>query len=83
MVGFPSENEKEFQDTVQLLDDVRFDYLEIYVFQPRPNTEAAKMEEQIPQKSRRREHKLYIKSLFNERDRKKKALNHYKSLICK
>lgn len=75
MVGFPSETEEEFQDTVRLLDEVSFDVVEIYRFQPRPRTKAAKMKGQIPQKViRRRYQKLLVKSVFNKIRRKKKAL---------
>jgi len=48
MVGFPTETNEEFRDTVRLLDRVRFDFVEIYMFQPRPGTKAADMEGQIP-----------------------------------
>jgi len=66
MVGFPSETEDEFQDTLRLLDEVNFDFVEVYPFQARPNTEAARMKDQIPQKViRRRYHKAYMKSLFH------------------
>jgi tRNA-2-methylthio-N6-dimethylallyladenosine synthase len=64
MVGFPGETEDEFQDTLRLLDEVNFDFVEVYMFQPRPGTEAARMKDQIPQKvGRRRYHKAYMKSL--------------------
>jgi len=66
MVGFPSETEDEFQDTLRLLDEVSFDFVEVYPFQARPNTEAATMKDQVPAKViRRRYHKAYMKSLFN------------------
>jgi len=79
MVGFPSETEEEFQDTVRLLDEVRFDFVEVYTFQPRPNTKAARMKDQIPHKvASRRSHKLLMKSLFNRKERKDKALKEYK-----
>ena len=66
MVGFPSETEDEFQDTLRLLNEVNFDFVEVYPFQARPNTEAAAMEDQVPAKViRRRYHKAYMKSLFN------------------
>ncbi|MHA1280787.1 MAG: radical SAM protein [Candidatus Helarchaeota archaeon] len=65
MVAFPSETEEEFADTVRLLDEVSFNYAEIYTFQARPGTKAAKMEGQISQKvAKRRHHKLNMKSLF-------------------
>jgi threonylcarbamoyladenosine tRNA methylthiotransferase MtaB len=54
LVGFPSEREDEFQDTLRLLDEVDFDYVEVYTFQPRPNTEAARMKDQVPQKVKKR-----------------------------
>jgi len=64
MVGFPGETEDEFQDTLSLLDEVNFDFVEVYTFQPRPGTEAARMKDQIPVKvARRRYHKAYMKSL--------------------
>jgi tRNA A37 methylthiotransferase MiaB len=44
MVGFPSETEEEFQDTVRLLDEVSFDFAEVYRFSPRPRPKAAKMD---------------------------------------
>jgi threonylcarbamoyladenosine tRNA methylthiotransferase CDKAL1 len=66
MVGFPSETEYEFQDTLRLLDEINFDFVEVYRFQPRPNTEAATIKSQIPQKvARRRYHKAYMKVLSN------------------
>lgn len=66
MVGFPSETEQEFEDSLRLLDEIDFDFVEVYQFQPRPGTEAAAMKDQVPQKiSRRRYHKAYMKVLSN------------------
>ena len=66
MVGFPSETEQEFQDSLRLLDEINFDFVEVYPFQARPNTEAAAMKNQVPAKViRRRYHKAYMKSLFH------------------
>jgi threonylcarbamoyladenosine tRNA methylthiotransferase CDKAL1 len=80
LVGFPGETEEEFQDTLRLLDQVRFDYVEIYVFDPRPNTEAATMRDQIPrQVAKRRGQRVLMKSLFSERGRRKKALKDYRA----
>lgn len=65
MVAFPGETEKEFQDTIRLLDQVRIDYIEVYKFSPRPNTDAAIMRDQIPTKvARMRYRKLYFKALI-------------------
>lgn len=67
IVGFPSETEEEFQDTVQLLDEINFDFIEIYPFGAypnNPNTVAGKMKDQIPPKvKQRRYHELYMKAV--------------------
>ncbi len=66
MVGFPSETEEEFQDSLRLLDEIDFDFVEVYQYQPRPGTEAAEMKDQVPHKvSRRRYHKAYMKAFSN------------------
>ena len=65
IVGFPTETEEEFQDTVNLVDELHFDFVEIYMFQPRPGTKAAKMKGQVLQKvAKKRYFKLAIKLLF-------------------
>ena len=80
MVGFPTETKDEFHDTCRLLDELRFDYVEVYAFQPRPGTRAAEMEGQVkPRISERRYYKLLIKSLFKDIQRKRRALAEYKN----
>ena len=67
MVGFPSETDKDFQDTLKLIDELKFDFTEPYLFEPRPNTKAAEMNDQIPLRvARRRYFKLYAKILLNK-----------------
>tara|TARA_A100001037_G_C15115611_1_gene621228 strand:+ start:91 stop:1353 length:1263 start_codon:yes stop_codon:yes gene_type:complete len=49
IVGFPDESEKEFQDTVNLIQDVKFDKIHIAAYSPRPGTYAyRKLEDNIP-----------------------------------
>ena len=43
IVGFPGETEEEFNDTLELVRDVRFDSLFIFIYSPRVGTPAAKM----------------------------------------
>jgi MiaB-like tRNA modifying enzyme len=45
IAGFPSETEKEFEDTVELIKKVRPDVVNISKFGTRPGTEAAKMQQ--------------------------------------
>ena len=43
IVGFPGETEEEFEDTLRLIADVRYDALFTFIFSPREGTPAAKM----------------------------------------
>lgn len=47
IVGFPGETEEQFQNTLALIREVRFDMLNTYAYSPRPNTEAALWEDQV------------------------------------
>ena len=55
IVGFPGETEEEFEDTIRLIERVRYDALFTFIFSPRPGTPAAKMDDPTPkeEKSRR------------------------------
>ncbi len=48
IVGFPGETEEEFQRTLDLMEEVKFDNLNMFGYSPRPNTEAANWDNQIP-----------------------------------
>jgi tRNA-2-methylthio-N6-dimethylallyladenosine synthase len=42
IVGFPTETDGEFEDTVRMMREVQFDSAFIFKYSPRPNTKAAK-----------------------------------------
>jgi MiaB/RimO family radical SAM methylthiotransferase len=48
IVGFPGETETEFEDTVQLIDEVDFDFMETNMFSPRPGTKAYSLPGALP-----------------------------------
>jgi len=49
IVGFPSESNQQFQQTVNLLSELRFDTVHVAVYSPRPETIASrKFEDNIP-----------------------------------
>ncbi len=49
IVGFPSETQPQFQQTVSLLSELRFDTVHVAVYSPRPGTIAArKFEDNVP-----------------------------------
>ncbi len=45
IVGFPGETEKEFEETISLIENVRYDALFTFIFSPRPGTPAASMDD--------------------------------------
>ena len=43
IVGFPGETDAEFEDTLRLIERVRYDALFTFIYSPRPGTPAAKL----------------------------------------
>ncbi len=54
IVGFPGETEKDFEDTLRLMDEVRYDSIFSFKYSPRPNTAALQMEDHIPDEEKTR-----------------------------
>ena len=54
IVGFPGETEDEFEDTISLIEDVRYDALFTFIFSPRAGTPAAKMDDPTPKEEKNR-----------------------------
>lgn len=48
IVGFPDESDEDFEDTMDVLEQVRFEQLFSFKYSPRPHTKAAEFENQIP-----------------------------------
>ena len=53
IVGFPGETEAEFEETVSLVEEIRFDGAYTFVFSPRRGTEAATMHDQVSEDVKR------------------------------
>jgi tRNA-2-methylthio-N6-dimethylallyladenosine synthase len=54
IVGFPGETDQDFQETLDLLDEVQYDSLFSFKYSPRPNTAALAMGDQIPEEEKTR-----------------------------
>jgi tRNA-2-methylthio-N6-dimethylallyladenosine synthase len=55
IVGFPGETEAEFEQTLRMLDEFRFDVVHVAMYSPRPGTVAAtEMLDDVPREEKRR-----------------------------
>ena len=48
IVGFPGETKDDFQETINIINAVRFDESYSFIYSPRPNTTAAEMPDDVP-----------------------------------
>ncbi|QED91728.1 tRNA (N6-isopentenyl adenosine(37)-C2)-methylthiotransferase MiaB [Eikenella exigua] len=48
IVGFPSETEREFEQTLKLVKDIAFDLSFVFIYSPRPGTPAANLPDDTP-----------------------------------
>jgi tRNA-2-methylthio-N6-dimethylallyladenosine synthase len=53
IVGFPGETEDDFLETIEVVEEVRYDSAFTFVYSPRTGTEAAAMPDQIPEEVKR------------------------------
>jgi tRNA-2-methylthio-N6-dimethylallyladenosine synthase len=77
IVGFPGETKKQFENTAQLLREMKFDMAYIAQYSPRPQTLAWKMKDDVPKKEKERREKVLTEIL------KKTALENNKKYIGK
>ena len=54
IVGFCSETEEDHQQTLALMDYVKYDFGYMFKYSERPNTPAARMEDDIPEETKQR-----------------------------
>ena len=73
IVGFPGETEAEFEETISLIEQVRYDALFTFIFSPRPGTPAAQMDDPTPkeEKNRRFDRLCAVQNSISEEIHKK------------
>jgi len=54
IVGFPGETQEDFEETLSLLQEVRYDSIFSFKYSPRPGTEAYSLEDAIPEEEKSR-----------------------------
>ena len=52
IVGFPGETQEEFEETLSLIEEVRFDALFTFIFSPRRGTPAEKLPDPMPKEQK-------------------------------
>ncbi|MFH1966532.1 MAG: MiaB/RimO family radical SAM methylthiotransferase [Patescibacteria group bacterium] len=60
IVGFPDETEKQFQNTVKLVKEIRFSQAYVSAYSPRPGTVAHKFKDNIPSGIKKRRKKILL-----------------------
>ena len=63
IVGFPNESDEEFNDTLKLVDEVKYDSAFTFIYSPRRGTPAAKMEDTISKETKSKRFMELVKHL--------------------
>lgn len=63
IVGFPNETEEEFNDTLSLVDIVKYEAAFTFIYSPRKGTPAARMKDDVPYEDKSRRFKELVKHL--------------------
>ena len=53
IVGFPTETDQDFEDTMRMLETVRFDMVYSFIYSKREGTKAARMESNISEETKK------------------------------
>lgn len=73
IVGFPGESNDDFQDTVKLIEEVRFFNSFVFKYSPRPGTKAANMADDVPEDVKRARNHVLLelqREISSEENRK-------------
>ena len=82
IVAFPGETESQFKDTLSLISDIGFDLVNTAAYSPRPNTPAARWDNQIPEQIKKdRLNELNDLVEKTSRRRNKRYLNSIESIL--
>ena len=60
IVGFPTETDKEFNETCDLIKEVRFNAAYIFKYSPRPNTQATILADLLTKEEKEKRHKKIL-----------------------
>ena len=83
IVGFPNESEEQFNETLTLVDEVKYESAFTFIYSPRKGTPAAKLEDNVTYETKSRRFKKLVKHLeiHIEKDAASYVGNTYKVLV--
>jgi tRNA-2-methylthio-N6-dimethylallyladenosine synthase len=83
IVGYPDETSREFQETISLLQTVRFTNIFSFRYSPRPQTAAAKKEDNVPFEEKK-DRLIQVQSLQKEIqiENNKSAIGRVQKILC-
>lgn len=58
IVGFPGETDEQFENTVQLLQDIEFDKVHVAMYSPRPRTLSSRWDDDVPHETKHARHQI-------------------------
>jgi len=62
MVGFPGEGEKEFQELLDFIQDIKFERLGCFIYSQEEGTPAYNFKHQIPEKEKKKRFDIIMKT---------------------
>lgn len=72
IVGFPNETEEEFENTLEAMKECEFDGAFTFIFSARPNTPAARMNDDVSMETKKERFKRLIKIVADSANKRNK-----------
>ncbi|MFN3966182.1 MAG: tRNA (N6-isopentenyl adenosine(37)-C2)-methylthiotransferase MiaB [Endomicrobiia bacterium] len=73
MVGFPGETENDFNETLNIVKKIQFDFAYVFKYSPREKTNASKLKDDVPTEVKIHRHKILLDTcnkIANEKSQK-------------
>jgi len=80
IVGFPTETEKDFNDTLKCMKKIRFDSAYIFKYSPREGTKASGMKDDVPESAKKNRNNMLLD--LQRQISKEKSRDEKNSCLC-